>query len=227
MEANVVDIKSLRIFFSYSSSDRKIVGGIKDYLERMGFEVFLAHEDISPGEEWQQQIIKNLKRCDIFIPLLTNDFKNSEWTDQEIGIALTDDKFIIPLQVDIVPYGFIGKIQSLKINKDDLKNTADDIFRLIKNQSPFKESMKDFIINALAISRNFEQAKVRSKLLMEFENFSSEQIHRIFEAAMRNNQVYGSFGAQDVLKKLFEKYKNYLKEEEYKEVMEKLKRGDN
>lgn len=66
-----------------------------------------------------------------------------------------------------------------------LTDTANDIFRLIKNKSQFKEIAKDFIINALTFSGSFDQAKARSKLLEEFEDFSSEQIHRIYEATRK------------------------------------------
>ena len=51
---------------------KEIVGKLKNRLELIGFEVFIAHEDISPCIKWWEEIIKNLKRCDVFIPLLTN-----------------------------------------------------------------------------------------------------------------------------------------------------------
>ncbi|HIH44794.1 MAG TPA: toll/interleukin-1 receptor domain-containing protein, partial [Candidatus Methanoperedenaceae archaeon] len=73
MDSNVthIKIKSLRIFLSYSTNDKVIAGSLKTLLELMGFEVFLAHEDIEPSVEWQEEIKDNLDKCDIFIPLLT------------------------------------------------------------------------------------------------------------------------------------------------------------
>lgn len=103
---------SFRIFFSYSTDDKTIVGKLKEQLEFMGFEVFLAHDDIEPNIEWQYDIIKNIKGCDTFIPLLTKSFRESAWTDQEIGMAVATDKFIVALQVDFPPYGFLGKNQA-------------------------------------------------------------------------------------------------------------------
>ncbi len=131
-------MNSLRIFFSYSIDDKKIVGMLKKQLEFMGFEVFLAHDDIEPSAEWQDEIIKNLKSCDVFIPLLTKSFRESKFTDQETGIAVATDKFIISLQVDFPPYGFIGKKQGLKIKLPDIRDEDLSMLNLPLNIMPKK-----------------------------------------------------------------------------------------
>ena len=77
-------------------------------MELSGLKAFLAHDDIEPTQEWEGVIIDNLKDCDVFIPLLSENFKESTWTDQETGIAVSEEKLIIPLKIDIDPYGFIG-----------------------------------------------------------------------------------------------------------------------
>jgi hypothetical protein len=226
MESGLYGIKSLRIFFSYSTDDKEIVGKIKLYLEEMGFEVFLAHEDISPCEEWQDEIIKNLQRCDIFIPLLTDNFMKSEWTNQEIGIAVDANKFIIPLQVDIKPPGFLGHIQSLKISPAEVigLNPAQQIFALIKNKSKFGKDMKNFVIKQLEDSGSFEAASARSKLLRDFKDFSKEELDRIVNATINSRCIYNSFGAQRVLKSLFKKYETDIEKEKYDKVMKLLEK---
>ena len=77
------------IFLSYATDDRRLAGGIKDGVEVYGFRVFLAHEDLVPSEEWQQRIRAELRRCDVFIPLISENFRPSDWTDQEAGYALS------------------------------------------------------------------------------------------------------------------------------------------
>ncbi len=143
METQLVGLKSLRIFFSYAHEDRKIVGDLKKSLELIGFEVFLAHEDIEAGIEWQDEIRKNLERTDVLMPLFSEKFKQSNWTDQEVGIALGHNKFIIPLQLDKAPYGFIGKIQALKItNPVNNESVASEVFKIICEKSQFDENEK-------------------------------------------------------------------------------------
>jgi hypothetical protein len=40
------DVSPIEIFISYSNKDKVLAGEIKTQLEVMGFNVFLAHEDI-------------------------------------------------------------------------------------------------------------------------------------------------------------------------------------
>ena len=213
----------MRIFFSYTTVNKKIVGKLKNQLEEIGFEVFLAHEDIDPCVEWQDEIIKNLQRCDIFIPLLTNDFMQSQWTNQEIGIAIANDKFIIPLQVAIIPPGFLGKIQSLRINPNESgSGHADQIVNIIKNKSNFGKDMKHFVMNQLEESGSFEEAKARSELLEEFESFDKEEINRIADMTIKSRCIHDSFGAKRVLNRFFKKYETDLEQEKYDKVMKSI-----
>lgn len=111
-------MKKLKVFISYSSDDKFIGGLFKQCFENYaGFSVFLAHEDIFPALEWELKIIKNLKETDVVIPLITDNYRNSEFTDQELGMALALSKIIIPIKLsNINPYGFIKKTSSFKMS---------------------------------------------------------------------------------------------------------------
>ncbi len=74
-------------FFSYAYEDRKLAGRIKERLETYGFDVFLAHDDIDPSTEWQEEILRHLGTCEVFLALLTEEFDESNWAHQEVGIA--------------------------------------------------------------------------------------------------------------------------------------------
>src|SRR3989344_9124222 len=147
--------KSLRIFVSYSSNDRKVVGEIKNSIERFGLSVFLAHEDIIPSSDWQIEIIKNLKGCDIFLPFLTNNFISSDWTDQESGMAVALDKFILPINVETVPYGFINRWHAFKFDISNLENSCLGVIKVIREISPFQDYLKDCMIASLELARSF------------------------------------------------------------------------
>jgi hypothetical protein len=130
----------------YSNKDRKAVASLKRCLEGIGFEVFVAHEDMEPRTEWKNEILMNLQTSDVFVPFLPKHFRRSKWVDQETRIAFASSKLIVPLQVDILPYGFIGKYQALKICKAsegesdfDLNETASKITSAIANDGRFKE----------------------------------------------------------------------------------------
>ena len=228
MSVSIPALKSIRIFFSYSSEDKKTVGSLKDALEKIGFEVFLAHEDIKPGLEWSDEIVRNLKRCDIFIPFLTKKFKNSEWTDQETGMAIAGGKFIIPLQVDMPPYGFIGKYQSQKLCKTpegelDFDKTTEEITKIIINDERFRSGMKEFVISNLIDSRHYREANARVKLLKYFEEFTDDEVNRIVEGAINNNEIYEAFTAQRILRQFIDKHQKVIEPENYEKLKELLK----
>lgn len=71
----------LKAFLSYSTDDKQLAGRIKRELAFWGIDVFLAHEDLVPSSEWQDEIKRNVESCDVFIPLLTGSFKLSDWAD--------------------------------------------------------------------------------------------------------------------------------------------------
>jgi len=46
------------------------------------------------------------------LPLLTDSFVRSDWTDQETGIAVALGKIIVPMKMPVNPYGFISRYQA-------------------------------------------------------------------------------------------------------------------
>jgi hypothetical protein len=53
-----------------------------------------------------------------------------------------------------------------------------------------EESIKNKYITGLWSSPSFDKSRVIIKKLSKFENFSYEEIKRIFTAAINNNQIY-------------------------------------
>ncbi len=49
---------------------------------------FVAYETIDPGELWQREIEAALRSMHAMAALITPDFHDSKWTDQEVGWAL-------------------------------------------------------------------------------------------------------------------------------------------
>lgn len=103
-------------FISYSVKQKTIGGKFRSLLTTYcGYETFIAHDDILGSAVWEEEIIKAIEKADFFIPLISSDFKTSDFTDQETGIAITLKKKIIPIKLEEVnPYGFISKYQALQ-----------------------------------------------------------------------------------------------------------------
>jgi len=88
---------------------KKETAALKERLQLLGVSCFVAHEDIHPGHEWQDEIENALASMDGFAALLTEGFHDSAWTDQEVGYALARGVPMIAVRLGRDPYGFIGK----------------------------------------------------------------------------------------------------------------------
>ena len=209
MDNEDAKLRTIRLFLSYSHKDRELAGEIKENLQDCGFEVFLAHEDIEPSSEWLEEIIRRLKDCDVFIPIISKNFKESNWTDQESGIAFAEEKMIIPLRLDLVPYGFIGKFQALKLS-GSISDTCTKIIDIIKiKNKALKEIITDNFIKSFINSESFAEANRKAQLLSSHEPLTDEQINEIVRGFVTNSQVYGAFTSKRIVKKFYEEHSSY------------------
>lgn len=210
--------RTIRIFVSYSSKDKKIAGGLKELLEKYGFDVFLAHEDIRPSAEWQKVIMQNLDAVDIFVPICSTQFKKSEWTDQESGYALAKGKKIIPVAINgSKPYGFIGSIQAVVCNiKDfekDISSLAAKLIKEISTDPKYEEAYYDGIIRSFKNSYSFVNAGDLSSILLKATSLNKEQINEIVKASLENPQIKHSFKARPKVKSIIEKFKDSVEKD--------------
>ena len=201
----------MKVFVSHSHKDKELAGSIKEELERaFEFDVFVAHDDINPSEEWRRAILEELKECDVFLALLSRDFEDSNWTDQESGAAVAWDKTVVPISIDINPYGFISKFQAFKWDSEDL---AKNIYRLIEVLYKKGKFSKAELIESFAKSRSYDIAGYIAQLLLEVGNFTPRQINSIAKATASNDQILGSGRAYYRLRKLFSRYKDVIQPE--------------
>lgn len=70
-------------------------------LRRHGVPVFFSPQHILGAQQWQNEILSALQRCDWFVVLLSPDAINSMWVKREVAFALQDRRYedrIIPLK---------------------------------------------------------------------------------------------------------------------------------
>ena len=193
----------VHIFLSYSHKSRKLAGELKEGLEYFDFSVFLAHEDIEPSAHWRTEIRKNLRECDVFIPLLTKSFLESDWTDQETGIALALKKKIIPVKVHQNPHGFIDSVQALKWNKDSSYITCWEVTDCLRIDDKFSQNAREGAISAFLSANDFKkEVPYAVSKLLRFRPFSAVQLHRIIEGSSRNQGIYGCWAARTPMETL-------------------------
>lgn len=204
----------LRVFLSHSSKDKHLAAQIKEQLECYGLDVFVAHADIHPSDEWQRTILKKLDRSHIFLALLTNAFQKSNWTDQETGIAVSKSREIMPLHVDVMPYGFISKHQAHKFKRSDVKESCAEIAKTIDGTQKFKRTFRRWLIDAVHHAPNFDAAIAVTRLLVDLERFNSKDVYQILFQGLHNHEVFNSIYALRNLRTFYREHKEALPEKQ-------------
>jgi len=110
-----------KIFLSHASEDKKLANELKIELEKDGFVVFVAHDDILGTEEFRDKMISELETCGIFIAFRTKEYCGKSYTEQECGFALALNKRILSLFVGTEPTnsGFCSAFQGKQFKESE------------------------------------------------------------------------------------------------------------
>ena len=176
-----------RVFLSHKNEVKKEAAALKAEMKLFGISSFVAHEDITPTREWQDEIEAALETMDAFVALLTKDFHDSLWTDQEVGFAVARGIPIIGVKLGRDPYGFIAKFQGLRCKWDEAPTKIASL--LIKHPK-----MLDAFIGALPRCGSFADGLKLAQMLPEIESLSLTQADEMASAHNRNSDLYGCWG---------------------------------
>lgn len=109
-----------RVFLSHRAEDKVHAAEVANGLRERGYRTFVAHDDIQPTREWRDEIVHALNTMTHFVALITKDFHNGGWTDQEIGYAFCrkDVKRIFVKLSDADPRGLAAFEQAMPGGSD-------------------------------------------------------------------------------------------------------------
>jgi TIR domain len=176
-----------RVFLSHKSEVKTETAALKASLKLFGISCFVAHEDIVATKEWQTEIESALQSMDAFVALLTGNFHESEWTDQEVGYAVARGVPIIAVKLGRDPYGFIGKFQALRSSWDE---APVNIAQLLIT----KPKMLDAYRAALFLCSSYDDGNILAKLLPSIESLTVAQADGMMHTYNTNLELSGSFG---------------------------------
>ncbi len=212
-------MEKISVFISYSSEEKAVAGRLKRYLqEYCGYNVFIAHEDIQPSSEWEREIMETLRQVDYFIPLLSNNFKTSDFTDQEVGAAICMNKKIIPVKLERVnPYGFMRKYHAFQLRQRSERNgeSSDNLLQIATQVALLSEYYSEGDLNlrrmnsaafALRNSRSFDMSNIVIKIICSMKGLESDHIEYIRDSISANFQVKYAFGLKDLCTYLEKQY---------------------
>ena len=88
---------AFKVFISHSIQDMDFVNSFKAMLRQKGLEAYVALSEPEPGKSLSDKIIENIKSAKYVVCFLTKEGVNSKWIHNEIGIAISMNKIIIPI----------------------------------------------------------------------------------------------------------------------------------
>jgi hypothetical protein len=197
----------LRLFLTHVSAHKVAVSKLKWELRKFGISSFVAHEDIEPTLEWQREIELALRSMHALVALLTPDFHESKWTDQEVGFALGKGVLVIPVRLGLDPYGFIGKLQGSSSKLDAPDTLASGVVDLLLKNKTTAGTMREALIVGLEKAPSFAASKAIAGKMQGLKYFTTEQLTRMESACKDNDQVTQSFGVPERLQKIVLRFK--------------------
>lgn len=179
---------NFKVFLSHKSEYKKEAATLKVSLRRYGISCFVAHNDVEPTKEWQKVIEQALLSTDALIALLTDRFFQSNWTNQEIGIAYGRGVFILPIRLGSDPQGFINRFQGLSCDiEKDFKTIVSILLK-------YNSRMVDQYISLVEKSDSFMESNELAHFLVDIQTLNDKQVAQLINAYNSNNQVNGSMG---------------------------------
>ncbi len=180
-------MNSLReVFLSYNHDDRKLAARLKKELTQYGLHAFLAHEDLAVSSQWRREIVRHLNSCIAIVAVVTKNFYKSDWTCQEMGIAMGKEKTIISLILDdgICPRGFMESFQYIRSSRDSLGDALSQVAE---------------VLDAARLSREAREAYetlagILNLLLLTWENRAGRRRNPQVISAIRYH--FGSYSEQ-------------------------------
>jgi len=188
-----------RLFLSHKAEFKPFPSSFKESMALYGVSCFVAHEDIQPTKEWQDEIEKALFSMDALAALISEGFSNSCWTDQEIGVAIGRQIPIVPIKLGMDPYGFIGKYQALSARRKTHTSLAKEIYELLWTMPTLKGRLAESLVTRFESSQTFAHANTLMRYLGKIENAPPNLIERLEKAPEKDSQVAGAWVVQQEL----------------------------
>jgi len=188
--------KRFRLFLSHVSNHKVMAAGLKDALWLWGIHAFVAHEDIEPSLEWQDEIELGLRSMHALAALITPDFHASKWTDQEIGWALGRGVLVVPLRLGVDPYGLVGKIQGVPGKIGEPKNLAARIAEALFANRQTHGEMRRAVINVFTDASSDQMVKALCQLLLSIKDITEEERTTLWRACSDNPHVADADGVR-------------------------------
>lgn len=183
----------IRLFISHRDGHKVQAKALSKALSEFGICGFVAHDTIQVMDSWQHTILDGLRTMEIMLAFITDDFRDSWWTNQEVGFALGRNIPIVSIKLEAYdPSGFIAEKQALRGRIENAAGSASEIYNLLADKLGNKERLQSGLVSAFASSSTFNESIQRLRMLNgKVSALSDSEITTIEKGYQSNDQLYG------------------------------------
>lgn len=184
---------SFRLFISHTSVNKVRAAAIAKAAARIGISGFVAHDTIEPSREWQRVIETALYTCDALVAMVTSDFVDSRWCDQEVGFVLAQRKPVLALKMGADPHGFMGRYQAIpsSIESDISYDDVQGVVRALIGHRTAGSKIAPVVVQRYARSTSFDSARDAYEMVKAIapHDWTPAMIETVDRAHAENSQV--------------------------------------
>jgi hypothetical protein len=181
-----------RLFISHLATFKRTVGALQASLKRFGISAFVAHVDIEPTKEWQDEIEAALYSMDAMAAVFMPGFKESNWTDQEVGIAIGRGALVIPVIRGLNPYGFVAKYQGLQASGKTVAAVANGLFEILVRADRTRARILTCLVATVLTASTEETALDRLSQLSRVADLPRAFAEQLRDGAAQSGLILGA-----------------------------------
>jgi TIR domain len=191
---------TFRLFISHTQPQAAFAGEMRSFLGRFLVEAFVAHEDIEPSEKWQEVMESALLTCHAAVAVVTQDFRESAWCDQEMGFCIARSICIVPLLFGLDPHGFLGGFQGVKLQpyanpRSGAWEAGTKVFEILAARPDTRERMVPCVVRRYSASYSYDNTRAAFTQLRRLpkDAWTPQLVQEAEEAPGANSQVRDAF----------------------------------
>ncbi|HBB31158.1 MAG TPA: type IV secretion protein Rhs [Cyanobacteria bacterium UBA8803] len=157
-----------QVFLSYADEDRETMEKIRNSLRRESITVWTNKTDIQTGEPFEEAINRGIEQADNLVFLLSPDSVKSTYCQQELDLALSLSKRIIPLLVrETDPNQVPSALRALQyinltdnVKEDDYLLDESQLLKIFHQDAAYYNEHKILLTKALKWKRQNENPSI-------------------------------------------------------------------
>ncbi len=180
------------MFLSHVESGKQDATHLRETLDMFGIATFLSFESIAPTENWSQKIEKALSSMNILLALVTEGFNESQWANQEVGVAFGRNVPIVSIKKGGPPGGLLAQFQAIDANQKDGEEMAIEFINTLFQQKEINSVATDAFVEFVSNSNSLAKSTKISPLVKHINNLTDTQQARLIESFNSNPRAHKS-----------------------------------